>query len=231
MEKLAFGTLALGLAAALLGLIWHLRRAAQQRAGLRASYLDDCKPLFDTGIKAIAHSGFPRISGRYGGRSFDLQAVPDTLTFRKLPALWLLVTLPGALPVRATFDLMLRPTGGEPFSNFHHLPDQITPPPGFPFDCAIRSDNPSEIPPEALLRRYLGVFSELRMKELVISPKGLRLVWLAEEADRTRYLMFRDAEMGRVPLSPTILRPLLDALLALQDDIASDAQIKVSRTA
>ncbi|OZA06145.1 MAG: hypothetical protein B7Y02_15035 [Rhodobacterales bacterium 17-64-5] len=57
------------------------------------------------------------------------------------------------------------------------------------------------------------------LKELVISPKGLRLVWLAEEADRTRYLAFRDSEMGKAPLPPARLEPLLNALLALRDDL------------
>lgn len=231
MEKLAFGALALGLAVALLGFIWQVRRAALARAGRRGGYLDACKPLFETGTKAIALTGFPRISGRYAGRSFDLQVVPDTLTFRKLPALWLLVTLPGALPLRATFDLMQRPTGGESFSNFHRLPEQITPPPGFPPDCVIRSDDRSGLPPEPLLRRHLGLFAEPRLKELVISPKGLRLVWLAEEADRTRYLMFRDSEMGRLALPAATLRPLLEALLALQADILSGAQARESRIA
>ncbi|MDP4032830.1 MAG: hypothetical protein Q8P60_08275 [Pseudorhodobacter sp.] len=231
MEKLAFGALALGLAVALLGFIWQMRRAVLARAGLRGRYFDACKPLFDAGGKVIALSGFPRISGRYGGRSFDLQALPDTLTFRKLPALWLRVTLPGALPLRATFDLMQRPTGGEPFSNFHHLPDQITPPPGFPPDCVIRSDDPTGLLPDALLRRNLGLFAAPQAKELVISPKGLRLVWLAEEADRTRYLLFRDAEMGRTPLPAATLRPLLEALLALQADILTEAEARESRIA
>ncbi len=231
MEKLAFVALALGLAVALLGFARQLRRAALERAGRRGDYLDACKPLFETGTKAIALTGFPRVSGRYADRSFDLQVVPDTLTFRKLPALWLLVTLPGALPLRATFDLMQRPTGGESFSNFHRLPEQITPPPGFPPDCVIRSDDRSGLPPEPLLRRHLGLFTDPRLKELVISPKGLRLVWLAEEADRTRYLIFRDSEMGRLALPAATLRPLLEALLALQADILSGAQARESRIA
>ncbi len=33
------------------------------------------------------------MSGVWGGMRFDLQAVSDTLTFRKLPTLWVMVTL------------------------------------------------------------------------------------------------------------------------------------------
>ncbi len=53
----------------------------------------------------------------------------------------------------------------------------------------------------------------------MISPKGLRLVILAEEADRGRYLLFRDAEMGRDPLDPARVSGLLVTLLALKATI------------
>lgn len=220
MDNLAVGAMAAGLLVALMALLWQSRDAASARRAARAAFFDDCKTLFSDGLKAVAPTGFPRISGRYKGQTFDLQAVPDTLTYRKLPALWVLVTLPAPMPVRATFDLMIRPGGVAPFSNFHQLPDQITPPEGFPPDCAIRSDNPQHLPDEALLRRYLPLFQDARMKELVISPKGVRLVWLAEEANRGRYLFFRDAEMGKLKLPANAIRPLLEALLDLQADLA-----------
>ena len=197
----------------------HLRARAKSRALARAGYLDQVAPLFSDTRTEISPSGFPRLSGWHEGDLFDLQVVPDTLTYRKLPALWVLVTLRAPQPVRATFDLMIRPGGFAPFSHFHALPDQITPPAGFPADCAIRSDDPSNLPDESLLRRHLPLFQDARMKELVISPKGLRLVWLAEEANRGRYLLFRDAEMGRSPVSAAAIRPLMDALLALQADL------------
>jgi len=221
MDNLAIGAMAAGLLAVLMALLWQSRNAAGLRRAARAAFFDDCKALFSDGMKAVAPTGFPRISGRYKGQTFDLQAVPDTLTYRKLPALWVLVTLPAPMPLRATFDLMIRPGGVAPFSNFHQLPDQITPPAGFPADCAIRSDDPAHLPDEALLRRYLPLFQDARMKELVISPKGVRLVWLAEEANRGRYLFFRDAEMGKLKLPANAIRPLLDALLDLQADLTT----------
>jgi len=61
-----------------------------------------------------------------------------------------------------------------------------------------------------------------RLKELVISPKGLRIVWLIEEADRTRYLLFRDAEMGATPLLRATLLPLIGALRDLQADLTAE---------
>lgn len=202
-----------------LGIALRLRGQSAARLALRGQYFADVAGLFDAPLIATAPTGFPRLSGRHQGALFDLQVVPDTLTYRKLPALWLLVTLAEPTAARATLDVMLRPRGVEPFSNFRDLPHQITLPAGFPEDCAIRSDAPEAAPPADLVLDHLARLSPDLLKELVIAPKGLRLVWLAEEADRTRYLAFRDAEMGRCPLPAALLQPLLDALLRLRDDL------------
>ncbi len=196
-----------------------LSRQARARARRRAGYLDLVAPLFTNTVAATATTGFARLSGRYQGRLFDLQVVPDTLTYRKLPALWLLVTLPEPQPVAATLDIMLRPMGAETFSRFNDLPVQLAIPPGFPADCAVRCDDTAALPDFATLAAHLARLDPRRLKELVISPKGLRIVWLAEEANRTRYLVFRDAEMGMTPLPPSGLAPILAALLALQGDL------------
>ena len=86
----------LGLACAALGLWLALRliREIRARAAARAGYFDAVKPLFEGGETRLQPTGFPRMTGRRAGLGFDLQVVPDTLTFRKLPALWVMITLP-----------------------------------------------------------------------------------------------------------------------------------------
>jgi hypothetical protein len=211
----------LGLALAALGLWLALRliRETRARSHARASYFSDVKPLFDGGETRLQPAGFPRMTGRRAGLEFDLQAIPDTLTFRKLPALWVLVTLPESLPLQATLDLMARPSGNEPSTRFATLPQSLPTPPDLPKEIAIRSDDATGIPPPDLLARHADLFADPRIKELVLSPKGLRIVILAEEADRSRYLIFREAEMGRTPLAPARLQPLLDRLAAIRKDV------------
>ncbi|MBL9046344.1 MAG: hypothetical protein JNK34_03400 [Tabrizicola sp.] len=214
-------TLPLGLAFAGLGL-WLLIRLVRQsraRTTARASYLDAVKPLFEGGEARLAPTGFPRMTGRQQGLSFDLQVIPDTLTFRKLPALWVMVSLPEPLPLPATLDLMARPAGNEPFSHFSTLPHSLPRPAGLAADIGIRSDDAARIPPSDLVARHADLFDDPQVKELVLSPKGLRIVILAEEADRSRYLLFRDAEMGRSPLDPARLTPILDRLRAIREDV------------
>lgn len=214
-DKLILTALLLAAAVLLLRLIRHSRRAMASRRAARAGYLDACQPLFSDLRRSIGPSGFARQSGRYRGRMFDLQVVADTLATRKLPTLWLLVSLPEPMPVAATWDLMQRPTGIESFSHFARLPFQQPLPAGMPDTAALRSD--AALPMPEPVRSQLDLFDDPRAKELLISPRGLRLVWLVEEADRGRYLIFRDAEMGHVPLDAAMLPPLLNRLTALAE--------------
>lgn len=219
----------MALLAALVGtsflyVLYRHRQDARQRAARRAAFLEEAQSLFSGGLKALNPDGFPRISGTYRGLTFDIQAVPDTLNIRKLPTLWLLVSLPEKLPLHATFDVMMRPRGVEIFSKHSTLPVQIEPDPAFPHDCTIRTDAPEALPARELLLRHARILNDPLAKELLISPKGLRIVWLAEEAHRGRYLLFRDSEMGLTPFPADQLQPLLDYLVSLREDILAAGQ-------
>lgn len=198
--------------------VWRLSQGALRRRQARAGFLDGCRPLFSDILSRVEPNGFLRLAGAHRGARFDLRVVADTLTTRKLPALWLLVTLTEPQPLRATWHLMLRPRGVETFSNFDRLPRLLPPQPDLPGDSAVRTDAASGSAPPALAR-LVERMGEDRLKEAVLSPKGLRVTWLLEEAQRTRYLAFRDAEMGLSPLSSETVEPLLDALLDLRRQI------------
>lgn len=218
-------TLAVGGAALAVPAVFGVaaRRAARARALARASIFDDCRDLFDRPRLTRAPDGFARLDGTRGGQAFDLRVLPDMLSYRKLPTLWLMVTLLAPQPVRGRCDILLRPTGGEPFSPFGQLPVQCPPPPGCPDDAALRCDDPEDLPDPAVLAPHLPILSEPAAKELLIAPQGLRLVWLADEAERTRYLIYRDAELGRTPVPGATARRLADALAALHGDLARAA--------
>ena len=196
------------------------------RSAARAGYLDACLPLFAAPLKGVADSGFARVSGQYRGQLFDVQVVPDSLSLRKLPCLWLLVTLVERLPVAGTVDVMLRATGAETFSRFGDLPDQIAVPSGYPEGCTIRTDADGDVPGAAVIARFMAGLDAARLKEVVVAQAGVRVVWLAEEADRGRYLLFRDAEMGGVALPPAVLQPLMDGLCGLWADVMAESVVE-----
>ena len=80
--------------------------------------------------------------------------------------------------------------------------------------CALFGQREDE-PAAELMARFARLFDNPRMKELVVSPKGLRIVLLAEEGDRTAYLLYRDAELGRKPLPAATLEPMMETLCEL----------------
>jgi hypothetical protein len=217
MNSLA--VLAAALATLTLWLAHQVLQAASARKLARAGYFADLTPLFDRVVTRVEPTGFPRMTGHLGPHAFDCQAVQDSLTFRKLPALWVMLTLPETQPVKAALHIMARPAGNEPFSHFAGLPHSLPCPDSLPEGTALRSDNAAGVPPLDLIAPHLAIFADPRVKELVISPKGLRLVVLADEADRGRFLIFREAELGQTPLRPDRLTPLIDTLLALRQTL------------
>lgn len=213
---------ALGVTALWLG--WTTYQAHRARAAARAGFFNRVEPLFDSVTARLEPTGFARMTARQGDLAFDLQAIPDSLTFRKLPALWVMLTLPAPMPVTATLDIMARPAGNEPFSHFARLSQSLPCPADLPEGIGLRSDNAAGVPALERIAPHLAIFSDPKVKELVISPKGLRLVILADEAERGRFLIFRDAEVGRVPLSPARLTPLVDTLTALRQTLIEAEQ-------
>lgn len=175
--------------------------------------------LENPSIAAGKTAGTHVLTGRYKGTPVEVKVVADTLALRKLPSLWAMVTVPGSLPVGATLDLMMRPAGPSSFSNFDHLPVTVATPSDFPRDAVIRTDDPTRMPDLRIAAPHLAPFRGRHGKELLITPKGLRIVFLAGEADRARYGVFRQADFGDTSIDPSMVRESLDLLLSLRDDI------------
>ena len=175
-------------------------------------------------LESTGSLGYPRLIGRY--RGFPVQVLPivDTLPVRRLPALWLLVTLQSSLPVTGRFDLMMRPTAPTTFSNFDLLPITLQRHPDFPRDAVVRTDDEDHVLPAHIVAPHLDLFDDPRGKELLITPNGVRIVWLMAEANRARYGVFREADFGEADLDPDLLRDLLDRLVALREAILHETQ-------
>jgi len=175
--------------------------------------------LEDPRINAGMTAGTYILTGRYKGRVAEVKVVADTLAVRKLPSLWLMVTMPGPLPVGATLDLMMRPGGASSFSNFDDLPVTVPNPQGFPRDAVIRTDDAARMLNPMIISRHLALIHSRYGKELLITPKGLRIVLLAGEADRARYGVFRQADFGDVTIDPQMVTDSLDLMIALRHNI------------
>ncbi|MDO9382568.1 MAG: hypothetical protein Q7T86_06855 [Hyphomicrobiaceae bacterium] len=203
---------------------WRAWRDNAQLTAARAQLLSGLGQVLDDVSETPLPSGYVKVTGTYRGQPAIIEPIVDTLNVRKLPVLWLMVTVPGPVPVRASFDLMMRATGMEVFSNYRDLNHTIDTPAGFPEWAGIRTDDPAGLPMPEIFAPYLARFHDGPGKELLVTPKGLRMVVMADQADRGGYLIFRDARFGVAQLAPDAVRGMLDDLHALRCDLEAQSE-------
>jgi hypothetical protein len=198
-----------------------LRKDAAQLAHKTEGLFADVIPLLAEVTSSHGESaGSWRVKGIHDGNTFQLRSIIDTLATRKLPSLWLQVTLAKPQPIDVTVDIMRRPNGPTTFSNFDFLPHSLRTASTLPEDAVIRSD--SDDPSTEILdvvARNANVFSIPRMKELLISPNGLRVVLQVSEGDHLRHGVFRQADFGDAKIDVTLVKLAMAALLAIDANL------------
>lgn len=174
----------------------------------------------------VTQSGldYPELTGRYRDHDFHIDAIVDTLTFRKLPVLWLRVSLIAPAPDHSTLDILVRSQNVEFYSPSVDLPHRIEPLPGWPDGAVIRTDDPGRLPDRRIVDRHIGYFADPQAKEMLITPKGLRLVHMLDQARRAEYLVLRQAEFESPQVPQPLLKDLMDRLIALHRDLAAARQ-------
>jgi hypothetical protein len=159
------------------------------------------------------------LTGIYAGHQFEIKTITDTLNTRKLPSLWLMITLKNPIPIKHTLDMMLRPAGPSTFSNFDFLPVVIPTPSGFPEQAVLHSDEDQSPFDLNLLRPLLGFFKNPRAKEFLATPNGLRLVTQLGEAERGRYVVAREARFEGTSIDSVETKSTIELLLALKNHL------------
>jgi hypothetical protein len=143
------------------------------------------------------------------------------MTVRKLPSLWLKVSLYAPVRYTGIFDLLVRPRGNEFYSPAFELPVEVKRPEGWPADAIIRSDDPSRMPPAEALTDHLHLFDDPKMKELLIAPRGIRLVYQFDQAKRAHYAVLRQCHFAKRRLEPDLVRLLLEAAISIYQSVAA----------
>ncbi len=209
------------IAAAVVALWLVYRRDERRHAADRRGIYDNCLHLFEAAEIAQDGVGFPVLSGRYRGRAFKLEPIADHIVFRKVPSLWLRATVFGAVPYAGAFDFLARPFNSEFWSPLWQFEHVLPIPPGWPEFAACRTDSPQEIPPVETLSRHAVLFDDPKMKELLVTPRGVRLVYQADQGQRSYYLVLRQLVFENAQLDPGLVSSLLDAAIAIHDDVAA----------
>lgn len=202
-------------------LVWIYRRDKNRFERERAMLFEDLHGLFTDAEISRAPNEYPKLKGRYRGHDVTIDAVVDHIAVRKLPSLWLRATVLTAIPYAGACDILARAHNVEFFSG--ELAHALKLPAGWPDHLTVKSDDPDHMPPEARLTAHIRIFDEPLMKELLVTPRGVRIVRQAAQGSRAEYMVLRQALFGPVKVPRDHVIAMLDAAIALAEDLRAQA--------
>jgi hypothetical protein len=201
-----FGLIAIAAVLANIAIRDH-RRAVNARRVL----FNDCRGVLDDERWDAGGDGFPSIEGTAEGRAVVAKLIPDTMVMRRLPQLWLSVTLLDARPGAPSLSLIARHSGNEFYTATLDLPGRVEPPAGLPLDVLIRGDGARA---EALCQRLGPVFATIledaRVKEIAVTARGVRIIRQVAEGSRGEHLLLRQVVFGEAAVARDMFVQTLD---------------------
>ncbi|MEK0081829.1 hypothetical protein [Benzoatithermus flavus] len=198
----------------------HAWRREQRRArAWRAELFADALDLIEG--PALRQDGldYPVLRGRWQGLAVELKPIADTVAMRKLPSLWLQVTLTAPTGASGIADVLLRPLGVEYWSPASDLPVSVPTPASLPETAQIRLDHEGAASLLPLVAAHAALLARPATKELLITPKGVRLVVQLAEAERGSYLLFREARFAIRRIERAALEEMLVATARILEDV------------
>ncbi|MCG5076134.1 hypothetical protein [Paraburkholderia tagetis] len=196
------------------------RRARESLRTQRRKLFDGCIALFDHATLTQDDIAFPVLTGSYREHSVRIEPIVDQVVFRQVPSLWLSVSVRRDLPVAGTFDLLARRANVEFWSQAGALPLCVPLPRDWPDHTSLKTDREaSELPLDVLDPHVKTLFSDPRSKELVVMPRGVRIVYQVQAADRSEYLVLRRATFQGAQVSIALLESLLERATTVCADL------------
>lgn len=194
------------------------QRDARHKMQSRNNVFSDCMDLLQHVRKNQDHGHLPVLHGSYDGYQVALSIVEDTLGWRKLPPLWLLVKVAANNPSRGSLDVIARPANNEFYSPSWQWDGNLAIPDSWPQHAIVKyRQQPADI---ALLEKHVpALFADVRMKELLVTPAMVRLTYMAKQANRGEYLIMRNAVYDNGPISRAEVETLLKQAVAIRQDI------------
>jgi hypothetical protein len=210
-----------GLLAALGLLIFcKYQRDAKRKVLSRSNVFDDCQTLLQNAQISKDKADLPVLYGSYSGYQVALSVVEDTIAWRKLPPLWLLIKISANKTSVGSLDLIVRPANNEFYSPSWQWDGNLTIPTNWPQHAIIKYlHKPIDI---GILEHHVPtLFADNMMKELLIMPDFVRLTYMAKQADRGEYLIMRNAVYSETPIEKTLVETLLKQAIAIRQTIES----------
>jgi hypothetical protein len=196
------------------------RRDRNALKAQRLKLFEACLALIDNHRLTQDAVDFPVLTGSYDGHDVRIESVVDHVAFRKIPSLWLLITVKRPLPIDGTFDLLARRQNVEFYSFAGSLPVHVATPDAWPRHTTLKADRTAAgLPMDVLDSHVRTIFADPRSKELVVTKHGVRIVYQAHSADRAEYLVLRTAAFREAHVPAVLLKSLLDQAVGVCADL------------
>ena len=138
------------------------------------------------------------------------------MTIRRLPQLWMSTTLLDRNAGLPGLAILVRPAGTEFYSLTSRFAHRLETPAGFPDEVLIRGDA-APGPCSLILRATLAsILADPRVKEIAITPRGLRIIRQAGEGKRGDHLLLRQSVFENAAVPRRDLATVLDQLQAIR---------------
>lgn len=208
-------------------LCWMGARALSEHRGAMAArhrLLDEAASVLADARITHGPDHFPVLTGRIAdGRRAKVELIADTMVTRRLPQLWLRVTLSEQAPcARPTIGALARPTGAEFYSLVHDMPEWL-PPPVSEGSLLLRGDgqaNPNQIERASAL--FANLFADRAVKEAVITPRGARIIRQAAQGEPGAHKVLRQVRFPIASVSTHLVRTAIAEAEALSALLAED---------
>ena len=192
-----------------LGLLYVMaRRDHRAEADRRARLLDRVAAFLPQASTTIRPDGYPALAGRLAdGRAVTIELIPDTLVYRRLPELWLIVTIEEQAPLAGpSIGGLSRPTGAEFYALVPALPRLLEMPEGVDTSLLLRCSTDFAGPlAERLGRAVIALFDDPEIKEVVSTQHFTRIVRQACEGERGAHLLLRQIRFPLVEIPTELL--------------------------
>lgn len=191
------------------------RRTLAASAG-RAGMLRPCATLLAEPVHGRDRTGYGTLSGRFAGSSVAVRLIPEAVAFRRLPQLWLSVSVHRPTRFGGTIDVLRRAAGVEFYASAADLPERYGVPDTWPGETLVRGSRAAGPLLARAAPHIAGILAEPRVKEVLLTPRGTRIVSQLCEGERGAYLLLRESRFPIAAVDPE----MLSALLARAADLA-----------
>jgi hypothetical protein len=187
----------------------HVARVRSDRGRL----FEDCSDLLDGSRVSSRGLNFPLLEGRRAGHPVRLEPIVDTLSMRTLPVLWLVVSVAGPRVATGRLSVLARACGTEFYARHNEASSIVHPGPAWPAELAVRADRPDAARRQGdLLHEIQRLMTDERVKQVVVGPTSVRVVWRCATADSGTYRVTRRVDLTRARVDAEALAAVLDSI-------------------